>query len=66
MKLLDQALSISKGQHDKKFSKEELELVQAWLSGVIGVTQVSKVLKMNGTGNVYAFLAMGARKMWQK
>jgi len=64
--LLEKALASRKYNRIEEFSEEEKELVLAWLADEIGVTQISKALKMNGTGNVYAFLARGAKQIFQE
>lgn len=59
MSLLDKALSSHIQKKQKKFSKEEIELAIAWVSGKVSTGQVSYALgKKKG---VYSFIAQAIR-----
>ncbi len=66
MSLLDKARKTPISRKQKTdYSKEELELVKAWLSGEIALTQVRKAIESKNGAGVYVFLAAGARVLYK-
>lgn len=47
------------------FTEEELELALAWLNGELRLRQVASVLSKSNSNNVYMFLALAAREIFQ-
>ena len=63
--LLEKALQtnvVRNGRH--QYSKEELEVIEAWLSGEVTLTQIMKTLDKS-SGYVYVWIALGARQYFQ-
>ena len=62
--LVELAKSIKVGKRNTSLNDDELELVKAWLNDEVQLGQVMKALKKT-SGNVYVFIALGARTLWQ-
>ena len=60
-------LDIAKSTRTVKtgFSKDEKELVIAWLNSEITLTQLTTAKKLNSTSAAYSYISMVAREMWR-
>ena len=65
--LLEQAKKYSKpDKRVKKYSEQELEVVEAWLNDEITMVQVAAVVKISSPSGAYQFLATGSKLVWAK
>lgn len=65
MSLLTKAKAHKTNSRNRKFSKEEVELCEAWLTDEISLTGVMKALETS-SGQAYVFLATCARQILQE
>jgi hypothetical protein len=49
----------------KKYSKEEKELVIAWLNGEITLTQVKLAKRLSSVTQAYVFVSLVSRAIWR-
>lgn len=67
MSLLDKALKIKvQRKNAVEFTKDDFELILAWVNDEVTLTQVAQVKSMSGTGNAYAYLAAGLKIMMRE
>lgn len=64
--LIDKAKEFNRNKRKEDFSEQELELVTAWMNDEISTTQILHALNLKATGNIYAFLARGARLLYRQ
>jgi len=64
--LLNKALEMKIMKHTADgITTEEIELILAWLTGVIGTSQVAKILGFRNTGNCYSKIAIILKRAYQ-
>jgi hypothetical protein len=64
MSLLDKAKQVRTNHASERYTKEEVELCEAWLNDEIGYTAIAKVTGKTTT-QVYCFLALCLRQMYR-
>lgn len=62
--LLEKAKSAKPNKRKRKISKEELELIKAWLNDEISLEQVRIATNEKSGASLYVMLALGARELW--
>jgi len=65
MSLLSKARNHRVGGTARRFTQEEVELCEAWLTDEVSLTAVSKALNTS-PGAAYAFLALCSRQIFQE
>lgn len=50
----------------RKFTAEDLELIEAWLNDEVTMIQIVKAKKFGSTNQFYGYCAMVAREIWRK
>jgi hypothetical protein len=63
--LLERAQELKTTRSKESYSPERLELVRAWLDGIVTITQVMRVLNCHAA-HAYTFVARGARILHQQ
>jgi len=65
MSLLSKAKNYKVAGSSRRFTPEEVELCEAWLTNEISLTAVGKAIN-TATGASYVFLALCARQIFQE
>jgi hypothetical protein len=66
MSLLEEAKSIRRIQPKSEYSKEEIDLIIAYLNGEVTSSQVQRALKLKNQGSVVNYLLQGIRFAYQQ
>lgn len=65
--LLERAKKVKNGKHVKrKYTEEELELVEAWLNDEVSNKAVIETMKLDQGVGIYTFIAFGCRQLFQR
>lgn len=66
MSLLEEAKSIRRIQPKSEYSKEEIDLIIAYLNREVTTTQIQKVVKLKAPGSVNNYVLQGIRFAYQQ
>src|SRR5436853_2805869 len=62
-KLLERAKSILPGKREHKYTKDDYELVEAWLRGEIGLKQLQIAKNLKAGTMAYSYIAFVSREL---